>query len=136
MIKSKAFDELYSADALRKSDSEPLEAIHGLDLDLQRWRLSLPVRIRPTVRFMEQSVPDNIDMEMALMKISYCHCVAIIHRAYCRYRVTHPALEVKVTQIGSGMLLSAEASRTLLLYFQRVAPARDEFHRWYVQTQC
>lgn len=48
LIKSKTCKLLYSASALRKSDAELLRDIRELDDELERWRLSVPERYRPT----------------------------------------------------------------------------------------
>lgn len=71
LIKSKTCKLLYSASALRKSDAELLRDIRELDDELERWRLSVPERYRPTLSLPRTS---SRGQESAGWKGGSCHC--------------------------------------------------------------
>ncbi|KAK3402639.1 hypothetical protein B0T20DRAFT_388339 [Sordaria brevicollis] len=69
LIKSKTGKLLYSASALRKSDAELLRDIRELDDELERWRLSMPERYRPTL-----SLARTSERQPSARKGGSCYC--------------------------------------------------------------
>ena len=123
LIKSKAYDKLYSPNALRKADAEILKDIRELDEMLENWRLSLPPRRRPTLSFSQQRShvlnKDNFDMMTFLIRLEYHHCMTTIHQASSR--CTNWAGNHRTAEgLGSSLDLALESSRSLLLYFTSV----------------
>ncbi|KIW35897.1 hypothetical protein, variant 1 [Exophiala oligosperma] len=89
MIKSKAYEKLYSPQSSHNSDSDILKNIRELDNMLEVWRLSLPVRCRPTLSSFPkrasarpEDTPRNISA--FVIRLEYYHCVTTIHQASSR----------------------------------------------------
>ncbi|KAK7890524.1 hypothetical protein LTR67_007732 [Exophiala xenobiotica] len=123
LIKSKAYDKLYSPNALRKADAEMLKDIRELDEMLENWRQSLPPRRRPTLSYSQQRghVPndDSFDIVTFLIRLEYHHCMTTIHQASSR--CTNWAGNHRTAEgLGSSLDLALESSRSLLSYFTSV----------------
>ncbi|KAJ9399508.1 transcriptional regulator family: Fungal Specific TF [Paecilomyces variotii] len=119
MIKSRAYDALYSVRALQKTDAELLRAIRELDADLERWRVSLPPRIRPTVSFSyEMPIDATMDMGVVMMRLDYHHCLSMIHQATSRCKAWAGPEDGVLDGVGSSLALSVEASRSTIFYLQ------------------
>ncbi|GAD97591.1 conserved hypothetical protein [Paecilomyces variotii No. 5] len=119
MIKSRAYDALYSVRALQKTDAELLRAIRELDADLERWRVSLPPRVRPTVSFSyEMPIDATMDMGVVMMRLDYHHCMATIHQATSRCKAWTGPEDCVMDGVGSSLALSVEASRSTVFYLQ------------------
>ncbi|KIX03170.1 uncharacterized protein Z518_06721 [Rhinocladiella mackenziei CBS 650.93] len=120
LIKSKAYEKLYSPHALRKSDAELLKDIRELDHLLETWRQSLPPKTRPTFSF-SQELPnisperDEPNIPAFLLRLEYHHCMTTIHQASSRCK--NWAENQRVSEaLGSSLDLALESSRSLLLY--------------------
>ncbi|KAK3321291.1 fungal-specific transcription factor domain-containing protein [Cercophora scortea] len=125
IIKSKACKLLYSVEALRKSDTELLRDIRELDDELERWRLSVPPKHRPTLSIaweasMEHyaNAPDSI--RTIVINFEYHYLVATIHRATgrCRSWANAEGGGGEMEGVSSSLMLSVEASRSTLLFLR------------------
>ncbi|EUC46996.1 hypothetical protein COCMIDRAFT_91352 [Bipolaris oryzae ATCC 44560] len=133
IIKSKAYNALYSARALRKTDAEILRDIRELDDDLECWRLSIPISYRPTVAFTRATLPNNVvAMPSTMLHLDYNHCVAAIHQATSRCQAWISGNQDEMEGVGSSLDLSIEASRSSLVYLQMASHLLDENSFWMV----
>lgn len=120
MIKSKAYNALYSVQATRKSDAELLRAIRELDNELESWRVSIPERCRPTVSFPRTAMPASQfqNMGTVMLQLNYYSCIAIIHQASSRCQVWGDGSSRAMVGVSSSLALSVEASRSTLLFLE------------------
>lgn len=120
-IKSEAYQELYSASARRKTDTEILSSILKLDEALEQWRLSLHPDFRPTLWFSPETPVSAMNTQTTMLRLAYYHCVTIIHQASerCRFSQDHgPGHD----GIRSSISLTINASRSTLSYLQTALP--------------
>ncbi|KAH1503030.1 hypothetical protein KXX06_000706 [Aspergillus fumigatus] len=124
MLKSRIYNELYSASSLHQPVSELLSRIRGLDEALEQWRLSLPGEFRPTLYFSgETPVSANVNTQAVMLRLAYYHCITTVHQATSRRHVSQPDLVgPRLNGIGSSASLSIAASRSTLSYLHRVLP--------------
>jgi hypothetical protein len=133
MLKSKVYEDLYTAHALQQSISELLSSIRSLDEALEQWRLSLPVEFRPTLYFFQETpVSAKVNTMAVILRLGYYHCVTVIHQASSRCQIpvadlAGPRLDV----IASSTKLSITASRSTLLYLHKVLPMVNPECFWY-----
>ncbi|KAK2470461.1 hypothetical protein H9L39_18078, partial [Fusarium oxysporum f. sp. albedinis] len=85
-LKGKTYRQLYSAQALGKSDAELLHDIRDLDSEIETWRLSIPLKFRPALSVSrhpqfapETKLPQN--MQHIVLHLEYHHLMATIHQA-------------------------------------------------------
>ncbi|KAL6239745.1 hypothetical protein BDW75DRAFT_227080 [Aspergillus navahoensis] len=117
VIKARAYSALYSFRAMKKTDAEILRDIRELDDELERWRLSLPVRWRPTLSFSQEKPAPNCNMHSVILRLNYHLCMTIIHQASsrCKSWATQGGV---MDGVSSSLALSVEASRSTLLYLE------------------
>ncbi|KAL2816469.1 hypothetical protein BJX63DRAFT_419954 [Aspergillus granulosus] len=122
MIKSRIFTALYSYKGLQKSDAEVVRAIRELDDELERWRLEIPLELRPTLSYGKEpnKHPKMMSMYLILCHLNYYFCVNVVHVAGSRCEAWHLVSTSPGMMDGlkSSLTLSVEASRSLLLYLQ------------------
>ncbi|KAL3462394.1 fungal-specific transcription factor domain-containing protein [Aspergillus heterothallicus] len=121
-IKSRIFTSLYSYQGMQKSDAELIRAIRELDDELESWRLSLPMELRPTLSYGKDANkhPNVMNMYLILCHLSYYFCVTVVHIVGSRCKAWHldstsPGM---MNGLKSSLIISVEASRSLLLYLQ------------------
>ena len=134
MLKSRVYQNLYSADSLHQSVSELLSSIRDLDESLEQWRLSLPAEFRPTLCFSaETPVSANANTQAVMLRLAYYHCVISIHQASSRCQISEVNLAGPPLQgITSSTGLAITASRSTLSYLQRVLSVVKGECFWYV----
>ncbi|KAL4742815.1 hypothetical protein BDV11DRAFT_202467 [Aspergillus similis] len=117
VIKARAYSALYSFKAMKKTDAEILKDIRELDDELERWRLSLPVKWRPTLSFSQEKPDPNCNMHSVILRLNYHLCMTIIHQASsrCKSWATQGCV---MDGVSSSLALSVEASRSTLLYLE------------------
>ncbi|PYI12672.1 hypothetical protein BO78DRAFT_412872 [Aspergillus sclerotiicarbonarius CBS 121057] len=120
IIKSRIFTALYSYSGLRKTDVEIIRSIRELDDELEQWRTSIPVPLRPQLSFAHQAdatAPKN--MHLVLTHLDYYSCVNLIHLAGGRCQAWRSTTTPSGLMDGLRLSLtfSVEASRSLLLFF-------------------
>lgn len=125
LIKSKAYDRLYSPHSQHKADAEILRDIRELDEMLENWRQAQPTTFRPKLSYaMEpQCAPDSCLMttRSLLLRLEYYHCMTTIHQASSRcknWAHNHRVHEA----LSSSLDLALESSRSLLLCLQAGDP--------------
>ncbi|TPR09473.1 AMP-binding enzyme family protein [Aspergillus niger] len=124
MLKSRIYEDLYSAVSLYQSASQLLSSIRALDETLEQWRVSLPSDFRPTLYFSDDThISANVNTQAVMLRLAYYHCVISIHQAANRYRnsAVEPA-GTWLSGITSSINLSITASRSTLSYLKRVLP--------------
>ncbi|KAL4921499.1 hypothetical protein BDW62DRAFT_208466 [Aspergillus aurantiobrunneus] len=117
VIKARAYSALYSFKAMKKTDAEILKDIRELDDELERWRLSVPPRWRPTLSFSHETPDPNCNMHSVILRLNYHLCMTIIHQASsrCKSWATQGCV---MEGVSSSLALSVEASRSTLLYLE------------------
>ncbi|RAH84877.1 hypothetical protein BO86DRAFT_396516 [Aspergillus japonicus CBS 114.51] len=117
MIKSNVYQALYSANAAKKSASEILSSIRSLDQELEQWRQSLHPDIRPTMTFHDETpVSRGLNTQAIMLRLTYYHCVALIHQAIDRCR-GWPARD----RVSSAMLVT-NANQSTLSFLEVALP--------------
>ncbi|KAK0702537.1 hypothetical protein B0T21DRAFT_342395 [Apiosordaria backusii] len=132
LIKSKTCQLLYSAEALRKTDAELLRNIRELDDELERWRLSVPLKYRPALSIfrdvgVNKALSEAHDsVRTIVINFEYHYLVTTIHRATGRCQAWGTQSEVvpgeEMKGVSSSLALSVEASRSTLLYLRSALP--------------
>ncbi|KAI9376625.1 hypothetical protein BJX61DRAFT_530779 [Aspergillus egyptiacus] len=119
LIKARAYTALYSFKALKKTDAEILKDIRELDDELERWRLSVPPKWRPTLSFSHETPDIVCSMHSVILRLNYHLCMTIIHQASSRFKSLASGPGCIMDGISSSLALSVEASRSTLLYLEK-----------------
>ena len=126
IIEGRAFSEVYSFQAQRKTDAELLKDIRVLDDELERWRVSMPSDLRPPLLFPSNQNSNGNGLQPApkhlgslIMHLAFYLCVTVIHLASnrCRER-SNNLCGIMQAGISSSLALSVEASRSTLRCLQ------------------
>lgn len=133
IITSRIYRSLFSAKALRKSDTELLRTIRELDDDLEKWKCCLLAtdRMLAYLSNEKQSEP-VIDIRSIMLRVQYYHCVAAVHQASHRCTARNGDFGGIRNVVYSSQELSVEASRSLILFLRGVKHALSEDYIWYV----
>lgn len=119
IIKSRTYSALYSFHSLQKTDAELLKEIRELDDELERWRMSMPPQLRPTMSYSQDTPLDpNLNMHTAMLRFNYYLCMTFIHQASSRCNAWAKDRSVMLEGVSSSLALSVEASRSTLMYFR------------------
>lgn len=131
VIKARAYSALYSFKAMKKTDAEILKDIRELDDELERWRLSVPPKWRPTLSFSHETPDPNCNMHSVILRLNYHLCMTIIHQASsrCKSWATQGCV---MDGVSSSLALSVEASRSTLLYLETSGHVLVDGVFWYV----
>jgi hypothetical protein len=133
IIKSKAYNILYSTGSLKKTDAELLRDVMQIDDELEQWRLSIPVSHRPTLTFNQEALhPRSTVMLSVMLHLDYNHCVSAIHQATSRCQTWDFDDQDDASGVGSSLRLAVEASRSSLIYLQKALNRVDHDSFWYV----
>ncbi|EXM21969.1 hypothetical protein FOTG_10258 [Fusarium oxysporum f. sp. vasinfectum 25433] len=124
VMKSKIYNNLHSISAYRLSETEILRKIRHLDEELEAWRVTLPSDHRPTLSFLEQTPVDaHTNTQAIMLRLSYHHCVILIHQARCRDFQADPS---SMNLIDDGHRINfqilVDASRSILIYLEKALP--------------
>ncbi|KAL4885788.1 hypothetical protein BJY04DRAFT_230077 [Aspergillus karnatakaensis] len=134
MIKSWIFNALYSYQGLQKSDAEIIRLIRELDDELERWRLSIPAELRPTLSYGKDATkhPNGMTMYLVIVHLNYYFCINIIHLAGSRCESWRSACSSPgmIDGLKSSLTLSVQASRSLLLFLQDAESAISTGSFW------
>lgn len=118
MIKAKAYHDLYSVAALRKSDIEIIRVIRELDELLEDWRQTMPPSIRPSLAHQAPTggeVWTILNLSKLMIRLEYHHVTAIIHQASSRCISWSSDRDTVAEGINSSLAVSVAASRSTLL---------------------
>lgn len=77
-IEGKVYVQLYSAKASRQTDQEILNTIGELDQELERWKESVPIEIRPDNDIKMDEGP--LVLHVVMLHFAYYNCLTTIHR--------------------------------------------------------
>jgi hypothetical protein len=113
IIKDKIFNRLFSHRALQVPDAELLKNIRELDQELDLWKSMIPPQFRPhNIHAEPIPKPVELSMHVLLLHIEYYYCVAWVHSASVRCRISGG---IKRGVEGS-IALSVAASRRIITY--------------------
>ncbi|KFY84563.1 hypothetical protein V498_07806 [Pseudogymnoascus sp. VKM F-4517 (FW-2822)] len=133
MIKSRAYNSLYSAQALQKSDAELLKDIRELDDELEKWRISLPLGFRPTISYSHETPTESgMDMQKVVSRLAYHHCMATIHEASGRCRARADGQSTVMEGVSSSLELAVEASRSSFSYLHTAQHVLEDDCFWMI----
>lgn len=79
VLQGRIYNKLYSAKSQTKSTFERLQRIGILDDELQHWRESIPVNLRPGEPIAPSNDPHHV-MPILMMHFGYFNALTIIHR--------------------------------------------------------
>ncbi|KFZ20370.1 hypothetical protein V502_03212 [Pseudogymnoascus sp. VKM F-4520 (FW-2644)] len=113
IIKDKIFNRLFSHRAMQVPDAELLKNIRELDQELDSWKSTIPPQFRPH-NIHAEPIPNPVELSMhvLLLHIEYYYCVAWVHSASVRCRISGG---IKRGVEGS-IALSVVASRLIITY--------------------
>ncbi|KAF5664636.1 transcriptional activator Mut3p [Fusarium circinatum] len=98
--------------------------LHSIDEDLEAWRVTLPSDHRPTLSFLEQTPVDaHTNTQAIMLRLSYHHCVILIHQARCRVFQSDKPIDDLIDdghRINFQILI--DASRSILIYLGKALP--------------
>lgn len=124
IIKSETYQTLYSTKASFKSASAVLEGIRHLDDALEQWRLSLDPDIRPMLHYTPDiPVTTDLNTQGVILRLSYYHCVAIIHQASGRHNISEHGSGIESEGIRSSVKIATTASRSTFALLQTITPS-------------
>ncbi|KXJ85422.1 fungal-specific transcription factor domain-domain-containing protein [Microdochium bolleyi] len=135
IIKSRMIQTLYSARAVRSSDTELLRHIIKIDDELEGWRMSIPSRYRPSIAPMHR-IKLEADWKKAkrvhilIIHFEYCFLLASIHSASGRCR-PKTAGAADQASIDSCQELALQASRSILATLADALHVFDHGDFWY-----
>ena len=144
LLKGRIYTELYSTKAQKRSAMERLRSVGQLDKDLQDWRMTVPMEIRPDelIQCSHEQFPP-----VFLMHFEFFNCVSTIHRVSVHHRgpwtnedptqvssLHNPQLNPRVYSSQSICLAAARSSIKLLDYIDVVDRFRLEKFIWFVFT--
>ncbi|KAL6902995.1 hypothetical protein GGI43DRAFT_421882 [Trichoderma evansii] len=140
ILKEKIFRLLYSPSALKIIDSELLTRIRYLDDELEGWRLSIPLVIRPKLSISQSQCVSQTDtfpsyLRSVQLQLEYHYLLTVIHTPVRRFGAAQDAESSPPEELHSVMHssidLSLEASRsTLCLLNEPIAMLKRETF-WY-----
>lgn len=85
LLKEKVFRLLFSAQALKDNDNQLLLNIRQLDDEIERWRLSIPIDLRPILFIPQNTSPGKCDesiphiISRMSLQLDYHHLMTVIH---------------------------------------------------------
>jgi hypothetical protein len=134
IIKSRIYNDLHSIGASRQSETEVLRRIRYLDEQLEAWRVTLPSDHRPTLSFLEQTPVDaHTNTQAIMLRLSYHHCVILIHQARCRvFQSDQSAMSLIDDGHRINFQILVDASRSILIYLEKALPVLAHECFWYL----
>lgn len=135
MIKEKACRLLYSPRAFRISDSQLLLNIRQLDYELEQWRLSIPVLMRPRLAIPSDHplLPPDASISQSTqcinLQLDYHYTLTAIHTTVRRCGTTNEdesLAEDLHSVVHSSIDLSLEAGRSTLLFLRAAIDILEE----------
>jgi hypothetical protein len=145
LLESRIYTELYSARAHKRSLLERLRSVGQIDKELQEWRMTIPIEIRPDefIRCSQEQFPP-----VFLMQFEYYNCVSTIHRVSVHHRGPwtnddlaqaasaphNPKINPRVYSSQSICLSAARSTIKLLRYIDVVDRFRFDKFIWSVHT--
>jgi hypothetical protein len=142
-LESRVYTELYSAKAHKRPALERLRSVGQLDKDLQDWRMTVPIEIRPDefIRCSQEQLPPVFQMQF-----EFFNCVSTIHRVSVHHRgpwtkedptqtassLHNPQLYPRVYSSQAICLAAARSTIKLLQYIDVVDRIRLEKFIWSV----
>lgn len=78
ILESRVYSKLYSASCQSMTEAERLMWVGSLDAELQKWRNSIEVEIRPEEEKID--CPKTALVHVMLMHFEYFNCLVTIHR--------------------------------------------------------
>ncbi|KPM43753.1 hypothetical protein AK830_g2739 [Neonectria ditissima] len=123
LIKSKTSRLLYSAEGRRKNDAKLLSDIRELDDELEQWRVSVPLKFRPTLSRCREPQLDHDrtplkSTRIIMTHVDYHYIMVVIHLACGRCSAWPEVNRGGTEGVSSSLALCVEASRSTLIYLR------------------
>jgi Fungal specific transcription factor domain len=125
LIESRVCSELYSARSWMRSPNERLQRVSRLDQELQEWKDSIPIELRP-----EETIQCARDQRFAalMLQFSYYNCMTAIHRVSIHHG-SWTSTENVPTQVNTPRSRgNPENSRIYASYALCISAARSTVH--------
>jgi hypothetical protein len=133
IIKSRIYKGLYSAEAMRKSDSALIRMIRELDEELELWRLFIRQPDRPTLFVSRITLRQGLSATRAVMlQLEYYRCLIMIHQASTRFWTAAKSNTTISQALTSSLRLCLEASRSTVSYLEAASYLLHRNVFWYV----
>ncbi|KAL8718125.1 MAG: hypothetical protein Q9225_004700 [Loekoesia sp. 1 TL-2023] len=139
VIESKVYKQLYSTKASRQSDGALLNTIGELDRELEEWKDSMPVDIRPEHEIKAAHPP--LVLHIVVLHFAYYNCLTTIHRmsvhhGYWTSRLSNYAIQGLNARplnprVFSSALLCVQAARASI-HLIRYIPQGDYSCVWLI----
>lgn len=140
-IQSMVYKHLYSVKSSRKSDNDLLTTIERLESQLQAWKMSIPLSIRPDHDIEAKSTP--VVLHAVTLHFAYYSCVNTVHRValgqgYWSSRLQRtpeqhsPSIAPPSAQVQRSAELCANAARRSIDLVKFIPPG-DHYWVWYVE---
>ncbi|OAR01530.1 hypothetical protein LLEC1_01507 [Akanthomyces lecanii] len=116
LVKERTCRLLYSQKAAKLSDGDILQYIRQLDDELEQWRLSVPVSMRPRLSTPDSATEDT-DRELIHLQLDYHYTLIAIHTMVRRCGASNKELPEDLhSVVHSSVDLSLEAGRSTLTF--------------------
>lgn len=116
LVKERTCRLLYSQKAAKLSDGEILQYIRQLDHELEQWRLSVPVSIRPRLSTLDSPTADR---RLIHLQLDYHYALIAIHTMVRRCGTANKRLPEDLhSVVHSSVDLSLEAGRSTLMFLK------------------
>lgn len=138
-IKDKIYRQLFSPEAFNLSDGVLIFRIRQLDDDLERWRLSIPVHLRPKLSISSSEATSStgiyslLRVQYVYLQLEYHYMVIAIHGAIRRCGAENPESEAlpedlhSVIHSSCDLYLEASLSTLTLLKSSISVLAGEQF---------
>ncbi|KAJ5904891.1 uncharacterized protein N7473_001807 [Penicillium subrubescens] len=130
IIKSKIYRASYSFRSLQISEAELLKEACELNDALEKWRLSVPRKWRPTLSISRETPDSSLSVQTVMLRLSYYLCVTIIHAAITQCKALATDRSEVMDAVRSSLAFSVEASRSTLLYLETAEPVLSDGLFW------
>ncbi|KAJ5741523.1 hypothetical protein N7533_010932 [Penicillium manginii] len=114
VIQGRIYDQLYTPSAHQLVEADVLRNIRALDEQLEKWRLSLPVTIRPTTSTITTANDVKSNEYLMLFQIQWHYWMIMIHQASSRcvtWKSSH------ANGLNSSLRITVQFARSLLQKF-------------------
>ncbi|KAJ5962319.1 hypothetical protein N7501_007260 [Penicillium viridicatum] len=117
VIQGRIYDQLYSPLAHQLPEADILRSIRALDEQLEEWRLSLPVAIRPTISTTLAMEDLKLKEYSMLFQIQWHYWMIMIHQSSSRCVRWMGEKPANIQGHNSSLMITVHFARSLLQKF-------------------
>lgn len=117
VIQGRIYDQLYSPLAHQLPEADILRSIRALDEQLEEWRLSLPVAIRPTISTTPAMGDLKLKEYLMLFQIQWHYWMIMIHQSSSRCVRWMGEKPANIQGHNSSLMITVHFARSLLQKF-------------------